>query len=545
MRRHAERKDDQSKFPLVKFRGGWFLFAGGVGLSFVAALILRTVLSPAQIRYWVDGAIVNAKLPVKIEFKDVRVEFAEGWMPWLGLVAEDVSVLTNEACSSGFEFKSKDLRLSFSLRSLFRQQFLVHALDLGESQVRSLAPECDNSNQGLVPSKKFPTEAGSSQVLNSVGSLPPLKREKIEKLRDQFLKVLNQVQHDVMAKMESLRISSLEIVDSRLSEWVLVFRDLQLGSEVRDGQHGISMGGGLKMEWVGPNQEYASSGLGTTLLFESFLSPVSSKISISGNYKEGSIYWETLVNWKDLETSFSLDHQQLPLGPLLPFLQNQKIVTEDIQPKYLWLSCKLGFSGKILDLNSTPLWIEPCEIRGDIGRVSAIKWGWYLFRQPAFDSFEVDLDEIDLRKLMAVFQRVGPSGILSRFGYLNGHIKVNSPQDISLTGEVRDLEMAFSNRGLRGKQLVPFLKGGLLYKNNRISGILSDMELFGGEFKGQMTFNMDPSFRDGALQVAIDRLQFNESIQKLMTGGELNQLSIYGQGKIEKGDLRVWQGDVG
>lgn len=270
-----------------------------------------------------------------------------------------------------------------------------------------------------------------------------------------------------------------------------------------------------------------------------------SQFKLIGNYKEGHVDWQGKVNWKPLTTELSLNQDQIPLGPLWQILTRRHVIRNDIQPKYLWLTCALKYSGKILDLETHPLALEPCTLDGDIGNIAVDRGQLYPWRKPPFDPFKLKLKDLDLQKLLAMFQRSGLSGILSRYGLIDGELQVETPEQMKFTGKIRQLEMAFSNRGVRGKQAVPELKGELLLNGDRVSGNLFEMDLAGGEFKGQMTFNMDRQFRNGAIQLAIDRLRFNHSIQNLMVGGEIDQISAFGHGQIEDGELSNWKGDFG
>lgn len=98
MARHLSRSDSGSQFPLVGFRRGWLLFSVGLTFAFVVAFLLKTILSSAQIRYWIEESLDKADLPVRIEFSKARIEFSRSWLPWLGLVIDEVSVKSSDAC---------------------------------------------------------------------------------------------------------------------------------------------------------------------------------------------------------------------------------------------------------------------------------------------------------------------------------------------------------------------------------------------------------------------------------------------------------------
>lgn len=567
MARHLSRSDSGSLFPLVGFRRGWLLFSVGLTFAFVVAFLLKTILSSAQIRFWIEESLDKADLPVRIEFSKARIEFSRSWLPWLGLVVDEVSVKSSDACRSLSEFRSEYVRIPLSPAALIRKKVHFSSLNFGNSQLKYLPGNCFSQKKyDPLGSQNIPdqeTGNGSSQSNNQVdhqiskiGEVDqiaernsvrggfPLDPALLKVIAQKYAHGLQKWEEQVVSAIDSISVPRLELVDGRGSEWRLIVQNAQLAWNEVGKRQGLQVSGGIVID-AGTFSSNAAGPVTRPLAFHIFLAPDLSQVEVSGNYKEGVIRWNAEVDWPSLTTQISLDQKQIPLNPVLNFFKDRRLISEDIQPRYLWLNCHLAYSGKILDLETKPLRLETCFVRGDIGSVNVLEGYWHPWRTPMFDPLRIDLRDVDLQKAVEVLQRTGPSGIFSRFGFLDGQLIYESSQEMKFSGEIRDLELSFSNRGVRGKQPVKSLKGELILKKERISGNLFDMKLEGGDFKGQLTFNLDRDFRSGAIQMAIDRLEFNKSIQNLMVGGEISQLSAFGKGRVENGDLSFWRGDVG
>ncbi|MBK9039704.1 MAG: hypothetical protein IPL83_11165 [Bdellovibrionales bacterium] len=588
MARHLSRSDSGSQFPLVGFRSGWLLFSVGLTFAFVVAFLLKTILSPAQIRYWIEESLDSADLPVRIEFSKARIEFSRSWLPWLGLVIDEVSVQSSDACQSLSEFRSEYVRIPLSPAALISKKVHFSSLNFGNSQLKYLPGNCfsqkeydplDSQNildqgagkrssqsnnqadqmgeigqvaeKGSEPGDRMVSSVGELAKKKSFFSLVdsssknfPLDPVSIKVVAQKYAQGLQKWEEQVVSVLDSISVPRLEFIDGRGSEWTVIVQNAHFAWKNLGKRQGLQASGGIVID-AGTVSSNAAGPVTRPLAFHIFLAPDLSQVEISGNYKEGLLRWNAEVDWLSLTTQISLDQKQIPLNPVLNFFKDRRFISEDIQPKYLWLNCHLAYSGEILDLETKPLRLESCFMRGDMGSVNILEGSWYPWRTPMFDPLRIDLKDLDLQKTLEALQRTGPSGIFSRFGLLDGQLIYESSQEVKFSGEIRDLELSFSNRGVRGKQPVKSLKGELILKKERISGNLFDMQLEGGDFKGQLTFNVDRDFRSGAIQMAIDRLEFNKSIQNLMVGGEISRLSAFGQARVENGDVSFWRGDVG
>lgn len=587
MARHLSRSDSGSQPPLVGFRRGWLLFSVGLSFAFVVAFLLKTILSPAQIRYWIEEALDSSDLPVRIEFSKARIEFSRSWLPWLGLVIDEVSIKSSDACQSLSEFRSEYVRIPLSPAALISKKVHFSSLNFGNSQFKYLPGNCisqkrydplssqnildqgdgQRSSQSNDQSDQMPeigkvakenSEHGD-RIASSVGELAktkslfpfadsslktfPLDPTSLKVIAQKYTQGLKKWEDQVVSFLDSISVPRLEFVDGRGSEWTVIVQNAHFAWKKQGKLQGLQVSGGIVID-AGAINTSVTGPVTRPLAFHIFLAPELSQVEVSGNYKEGLLRWKAEVDWHSLKTQISLDQRQIPLNPVLNIFKDRRLISQDIQPKYLWLNCHLAYSGEILDLKIKPLQLESCFMRGDMGSVNVLEGSWYPWRTPMFDPLRIDLKDFDLQKTLETLQRTGPSGIFSRFGLLDGQLIYESSQEVKFSGEIRDLELSFSNRGVRGKQPVKSLKGELILKKERISGNLFDMKLEGGDFKGQLRFDVDRGFRSGTIQVAVDRLEFNKSIQNLMVGGEISRLSAFGQGRVENGDVSFWRGDV-
>lgn len=518
--------------------------------AMVAAFLVRTALSPAQVRYWVEEALQKAELPVQVEFSEVRLEFSRGIFPWFGLVAENVSVIGQRSCESLSEFTVDRVAVPLSLTHLFRREIYVSHLYLGQAQFRYMPAACEpapaeeNSAAGAtLGTPATPPAASGVQPVRAKQSETKkfvFEPERLKKMAEKYNKGWSQLNTQVARNLGEILIERLDIVDGRRPGLNLQLSALKWSPATVNDRREWHLKTRMKLagDWL---DSQSSSSFEVQITF----AEQTTQLNLEGNYKEGKINWVADYDWSNHRVQLDLQQDQVPLNPIIRMLKDQRIITNDLQPKFVWLSCRVKYDGLVSALSSQPLQLEPCSIQGDLGELVMKSWRWFPWREPIFDPFVVELKELDLHKLVQIVNRTGLSGILSRFGLLSGNLHIENPNHMVFKGELRNIEMAFSNRGERGKQLVPRLVGELTLNEDRVLGNFPEVELEQGEFKGQITFNLDREFRSGVLQLAIDRLGFHPSIQKLMVGGTISPISIYGQGKVENGEISSWRGEFG
>ena len=559
MAKHLARQSGDSGRPPIQFRRGWFWFFAGTLMALVFAFFVRTLLSPSQVRYWVQQALIEANLPVQVEFSEVRLEFSRGFFPWFGLVAKDVSILGQKSCESLSEFKVDRLAIPLSLTGLAKKQVYVSHLYMGEAQFRYMPSSCPEDNGGAetvagteavedeaqplkVESPKTPTVKAPLAVAEESGPEPanPISKERMDQAARAYRHFWEQLNGEVVQRLGEVLVENLEILDGRRPGLRLNLSSLRWYSRTEDDSEVWTLRSRMSLtgDWM---EGQKATGLRVQL----DLGEAETQFTLEGNYKEGKLDWLANYDWNSHQLKLKMEQDQLPVSPILQILKERGVVTNDLKPKFVWLSCEVGYEGPVTELTQKPIQLEPCSLQGDLGEINILKWRWHPWRQPVFDPLEIHLKELDLQKFVKMINRTGPSGVLGRFGKVSGTLQVDNPNKMSFSGELRDVEMSFSNQGIRGKQLVPLVRGELSLDGDRVRGQVPEMELDGGEFAGGLSFNLDRDFRDGVFQVAVDRISFHPSIQKLMVGKSISALSIYGQGKVQNGDLQGWRGDFG
>lgn len=269
------------------------------------------------------------------------------------------------------------------------------------------------------------------------------------------------------------------------------------------------------------------------------------RIKADGKWREGVVSFEG--EWKKRDFRLQGQFQHLPLFELMHALNGRSERQSPMPYQSAWLSCRMVFekneAGNVFHSQ-----LDACGITGELGEVTAGKIVVdHRKTRPSvfYSNFDVELKKVQVEKILKSLRIDMLGGVLADYGTLDAKMKVDRFGRLELIGQVRDVIVSFSNQGVRGRQKVPLIEGKFFYDKERVSGQLLRMTLENGSFEGGMSFNFNKSFSQGALQVNISQIQFDPTIQGLLSDGLIQPMAIFGKLSVENDVLTKWGGVIG
>ncbi len=264
---------------------------------------------------------------------------------------------------------------------------------------------------------------------------------------------------------------------------------------------------------------------------------------LQAEFKEGNV---ALNGSLDLATSAAVvqaSARQLPMKDVLSELHQMGFLEKDLQLKATWLSCGLKWEGQFTDPKAMPVKVQGCKFEGGYGRMELAGADFWIgqpqmFKEPA----KLKVERLQIQPLLeAVGRKVLPA-VVARPGVWSGELQFLSPTSWQLEGHLENAEIVFSNRSIRGKQMLEKLRTRVARNGALLNGKIDEVKIQGGEFEGVLNFQLQEDWRNGTFEADFQKLKFSPAIQSLLVGGSLGALAVKGQGSLLAGELGHWTG---
>lgn len=510
----------------------------GLLLSLFIGGAVRVFFSPQQISGWLEQALRQRDAKVQVQFQSAEISLAKGWWPRVGIYVDGITLQAKDACANPAQVTIDRLYLPLSLSRLIQKQVSFRRLIAENVEVSLLASACETAAQVTVApsSSESVSQAQALSKEDTTGDGLRWKRQ-MEKF-DQFVSQRWPYEMENARKwLDQIRIERLHVNLNPERSFELQKLKLQMN----DGGEPIEFTSQIvlsdQLRWQQPL---------SPIRFRMELTPEMARFSSEATLKEGLIQSKGHLLLASQQFELKSEVKHIPASHVFEVLNKMQVLKEPVDPKLVWLSCLSRLSGRIEEWRESSLDIQNCSLIGDVGEVVAERiqlnpWSNGVGWKP----FTIEVKDLALKKLIHSLGRIGPSGVLSDFGRIAGKLEVTSFEEMKFTGQIRNLEAMFSRYGQRGHQRIPSVQGELHLNEGRFTGLIDQIKLDQGEFKGVFSFNVAKDFREGLLQLKVDHLEVNPIVQKLLVGEELAPLGIYGQAKMEDGQIVRWRGDVG
>ena len=524
---------DKSEYSLalqyVSQQRGWHRVLICLGIAAVLSLSFRFYFSPERLRPRVEGILKNLPNQYKIEFESLELSLSEGWVPQIGILAKGIQVFAFVECHGQTPGVSvAEFNLPISVRRLIKGEFAIgNAVGRGVViDVDALKP-CGTQTTVSNIEKSVPTVSRSKRIVAD----PLLDSEPKTFFKESDLARVSNIVEGI--EIESLDISfenhrkSLQIKD--------LVVDLANAKQVLAADFNLHVPESLTYGEALP-LIHLHAGLASNELEFTFF----------GHLSEGHI--EGVAKLTNYESgpriSASADVRSVPLSRLIPILSKAQIASTNIDPKFLWLNCRVSVAGQFQGVfKKYPLKFEDCNVEGDAGHISVPN----ATRLPSGEwrPFTAYLKNIDIARVLEYATLEGPSGIANHFGILSGVLQWESLGRQIFNGDLENAALYFSNFGQWKEQEIKRIQLRIDRSQDLVRLDVPEIDFVGGEFKGDIQADFNLNKKNGGLKFNVRRFNLTEKIQELMLMGKLDSMSMAGDLRFSVDGLTGGQFELG
>lgn len=264
---------------------------------------------------------------------------------------------------------------------------------------------------------------------------------------------------------------------------------------------------------------------------------------IQAEFKEGNVALNGSLDLASGAAVVQFGARQLPMKDVMSELYQMGFVQKDLKLKAAWLSCGLKWEGQFTDPKASPVKVQDCKMEGGYGRMELAAADYWIGQTPMFKvPAKLKVERLQIQPLLEAVDRKVLPAVLARPGSWTGEMNFLSPASWQLEGHLENAEVVFSNRSIRGKQMLESIHTQVAKNGNVLTGQIDSLKIQGGEFSGILKFQLQEDWRNGNFEADVQKLKFSPSIQALMVGGSLGAVAVKGQGSLLNGELGQWNG---
>lgn len=506
----------------VSEQGGfrWFLVAV-LAASFVG-ILLRLALAPPRIEKLVRSKIEASPLREALAFGSAEISLADGPFPDLALVLGRVEWRPEAGCTETAPVRARLVRVPIRLLSLVKGQPSV-----GNVKVEDLTIDLDDFKNGCG-SKSEASEAdvaaGAAPGAPSVGAAPVSGMAASTTGLDLIKAAPGEVwsvedQQKVASLIRGVRVTRAEVLfENRMKSVVLEDFEASWRDEALDVSTALKFPPATVF-----GENLPAFTIRGTARRDEMLAEIRADLN-EGTLEAHAAFKPIVIRGaKELDAEVKLSVNDLPLSVVTPLLSKSGIVTGAFQPKFMWLDCNAEVHGVFSRLFvDYPVALSECEIAGQVGRVALDA----ATRLPSgrWKPFEVQAEKVDIARVFETFEIKGPTGVFANFGQVTGKLRLNSPDDAVVDGEINGAVVRFA--GGDGTALQPLSIGRIEAKlqGSRWKATLAEFKPEGGEADLTVTADANRDGHDAKIDIALGHLKVNPRVEKVIFTGPVQNI---------------------
>lgn len=500
---------------------GGVIFVVGVAIALVLGLTVRGLIHPAKVRALVESAASRIHPDVKVAFESAHVSLADGVIPRLSVVIEQVKMESANPCWMAPRLYADEIRLPISLSSWLMGRSPIRQIEAGEVELRLTAARPEACDRGeAVSAVTAPSESSSPAPAvrlvrkpEAGGARAPVRSSgEIDELSIDRLIVVSEA-GSIKGSLDLEKFDFL-VRSAQPRVYQLKARSRLLRDRVDDLIHA-----NILVEY----KEFPEKSL---------------DMKLYGNWREGSYTITAKADPDSEQATVVADLQHLPLSQLLMVLKRFHVVETDFEPRQSWLSFHTEAQGNFRELAKHPVTISHLKLEGDLGDMESDRLQIKSLEPFLLAPSRVEIRNLDFDRLLEFLKQPHPSPILNKVGRFAGIADVIDAKNFRLVGEHSGLEFIFSNKGRRELQVVNGLKGEIRRDGGRWKATIGQANVVQGSFRGEASISGDEELKDVSVNVRADELSVRPAVQTLMTQGG-NVAPIQGQIQARIGDRKL------
>lgn len=496
----------------IQFRRSLFQLTALFFFIVISGVVTNLVLDHFPVK---DRLIEKVQLPepYQLNLDQVNFAFRSGWLPVFGLSINRLDII-DKSCSSR-TLGAQGVLVRIRPLALIRGQLKVGRVGVDFLEVNE-PKDCQDS---ALPDKD-PVEVESIDtphlsVLKKV-TKKVLPAQSIQAVFDHSQALLKNAPIESL-DFQKIQFNYLQSFNRRLS----VLASLQ--ANIKGQIHSR-----LKVNKVLINGQDISFGKAE---LKSQLDQKRLDVELKSSVREGDVLAQlSISNSANYPSEMKMELKRVPLSAVL------KSTVGETEVSYLWAECRLQLQAHWPNLMQQDLQFSDCRVDGPYGQIVVKKIEASLSK---IHSFEIEVDKVDLEKVIENKRDVYFSGIFSNFGILSGQWIYKESQ-WRAQGLLEGAEFIFSNNTLRDIQKAHKIPFSVLADKGSWQARIEGTDLEDGVVDGEVVVRYNQQKKSLSGRVAIHKLILNPRVYKLMIQSQPAELRLYGKFKMQDRQLQSW-----
>jgi hypothetical protein len=486
----------------------WFV-VGLVLASFIGGAV-RTLLSSNAVHTRIVSELRNRFPKQQFEIEQTEVLLSRGIWPGLGLRLRNVTFRQETCGKLSFVLDVPEAILPVDLFSLRHGRVRLGHAELKDGKIHFDYKPCPKADEAAVAENEFSTKPKKPMI--SAHSLDWRKAGE---------------------HLKAVDLTNFEVTYEQNATWKILVHSLNvdLGDDLY--AHGIlDVQKSLPFGTLSHRVDVDALGDDQVMQF-----------GLRSEFKEGFLNLKGSLDMNNAAAMVQVNARQLPLKDVMSELYQMGFLERDVALKTTWLSCGLHWEGSIAQPSSSPVRAQDCKIEGGYGRVDLESAEFFTDAGKAFKApAKLKVTKLQVQPLLEVLGREVLPAVLPKPGVWSGAISYSGPKEWDLDGFLENVEVAFSNHSVRGKQLLEKMHTRVAKMGAKIEAKLDEIVVRDGDFRGVLQFTLQEDWRNGRFEADVERLRLSPNIQNLLIGGKVGNLKFKGEGSLTGGELSRWEG---
>ncbi len=495
---------------------GWAIFFVGLIFSTFLGGAIHVIFSPQRMKELVLTTMAERDPKFSLEFNEARLSLAQGWWPQFAIELQNVTIRAKDKCVTEDVIVVDQFAVPLAILSLFEKKPRLGIVHVRELKYFQHPRTCKLNNiekveladNHIAPLERFFRKRWTKELVNTTRYIEELA---IENFRFYF--------HD--------------------EKEVFFLKDVSVFFDKVAIESKINFDFYPAPTWSG-NQPFGATRTEMRILSDGVV------FTSVGNLKEGQFSLSADWQVEDGTYNYSLRGTDLPLNNLLAFARHWgsfPSLKADIRNQ--WMTCQWSGKGLLreirekLDLN-----IQNCRLYGDLGNMTFQNTKLNITKQSGPFPVNVHLENVPMKKGLSSFGIGSSWGMVSEFGVFTGDLFLRSPHVLEVLGDLKGSSYFLVSPKGSARQLVKNAKLKVAFDEKRYSGLIQNIELSDGVMKGELSFNISHE-GVGVMQLALTEIELSHEVQKVLYGGRVESLEIFGLGQLNANGLNAFSGKVG
>lgn len=208
---------------------------------------------------------------------------------------------------------------------------------------------------------------------------------------------------------------------------------------------------------------------------------------------------------------------------------------------YLWFNCSGQLLAKWENLSQKNFDFNHCGLTGPYGHLTFFD---IQTRFLSIISSRVKIVDLDLDKILKERKAFQISGVFENYGILSAEGIYFLEGNSQFQGFLKESRILFSKNHFRDLQSISKILFQIKGDKNKWEVTVPDMNIKGGDFRGEFKFEVDESGRQISGKMNVPKIQLSPAIYKLILDSEPSPFKLSGRFQWSKGRMEDWFIDV-